>query len=911
MDQEKKDFFISYTVADQQWAEWIAWQLEDAGYTTVLQAWDFHSSSNFVQDMQTALEKAQRTIAVLSPRYLQSAYARAEWSAVFAEDPTGEKGILIPVRIEPCELKGLHKAIVYIDLVRKERNDAQAFLLQELQHVLEKSRRKPKQEPGYPGEFKLEPRYPGSLPDVWNILRRNPNFTGRDQLLQDLHASLTDGNHTALTQQALHGLGGIGKSQLAIEYAYRYSTSYDHAWWIRAEEDASIITDYAALATALQLPEKDAEEQKVIIESVRRWLNTHHGWLLVFDNARDAASIRHYLPDSSGGHVLITSRNPDWRTIGTPLQVTVWESDESIAFLKQRTGQDQQENRDANELADELGDLPLALEQAAAFIEKRHITISEYLNLYRTRRKDLLDRTTPSDDYPDTIVTIWVMAFEAIREVPLASDLLFFSSIIAPDAIPKDLIKQALEQRVDDQDHEEQSIDELDFHDAIDALCSYSLISPDTDTFSIHRLVQAVTQDRMGPEAMAHYRKEMLQSLLAQFPIEGYNTPSCWPLCAQLLPHAEKIMEISEPSVSMASLLNNMGNYYHGRASYAEAEPLYRRALLIKEEQLGREHPDVATSLNNLALLLDAQGKFGEAEPLYRRALLIKEEQLGGEHPSVATSLNNLALLLDAQGKFGEAEPLYRRALLIREEQLGREHPDVATSLNNLALLLDAQGKFGEAEPLYRRALLIREEQLGREHPDVATSLNNLALLLDAQGKFGEAEPLYRRALLIREEQLGREHPDVATSLNNLAGLLKAQGKYGEAEPLFRRALLIREEQLGGEHPSVATSLNNLALLLDAQGKYGEAEPLSRRALGIVEEQLGGEHPYVAASLNNLAGLLKAQGKYGEAEPLYRRALGICEQSLGASHPNTITMQNNLEVLLEKMKDSGDREKKS
>ncbi|ACF47371.1 TPR repeat-containing protein (plasmid) [Prosthecochloris aestuarii DSM 271] len=785
MDQEKKDFFISYTGADQQWAEWIAWQLEKAGYTTVLQAWDFHAGSNFVQDMQTALEKVQRTIAVLSPRYLQSAYARAEWSAVFAEDPTGEKGILIPVRIEPCELKGLHKAIVYIDLVRKERKNAQAFLLKELQHVLEKSSRKPKQEPGYPGEFKPEPRYPGSLPDVWNIPRRNPNFTGRDQLLQDLHASLTDGNHTALTQQALHGLGGIGKSQLAIEYAYRYSTSYAHAWWIRAEEDASIITDYAALATALQLPEKDAEEQKVIIEAVRRWLNTHHGWLLVFDNVRDAASIRHYLPDGTGGHVLITSRNPDWRTIGRPLQVTVWERDESIAFLKQRTGQDQQENSDANELADELGDLPLALEQAAAFIEKRHITISEYLNLYRTRRKDLLDRTTPSDDYPDTIATTWVMAFEAIRDVPLASDLLFFSSIIAPDAIPKDLIKQALEQRVDDQDHEEQSIDELDFHDAIDALCSYSLISPDTDTFSIHRLVQAITQDRMGPEAIAHYRKEMLQSLLALFPEDAHNTPSCWRLCAELLPHAEKIIEKSDPSVNMATLLNNMGSYYHGRAFYAEAEPLYRRALDIYEKQLGGEHPYVATSLNNLAELFRAQGKYGEAEPLYRRALGIDEKALG------------------------------------------------------------------------------------LEHPEVATDLNNLALLLDAQGKYGEAEPLYRRALDIYEKQLGGEHPYVATSLNNLAGLLYAQGKYGEAEPLYRRALLIREEQLGGEHP------------------------------------------YVATSLNNLAGLLDAQGKYGEAEPLYRRALGICEQSLGASHPNTITMQNNLEVLLEKMKDSGDREKKS
>ncbi len=201
--------------------------------------------------------------------------------------------------------------------------------------------------------------------------------------------------------------------------------------------------------------------------------------------------------------------------------------------------------------------------------------------------------------------------------------------------------------------------------------------------------MQAVTQDRMGSEAMAHCRKEMLQSLLALFPQEGYNTPSCWPLCAQLLPHAEKIMEISEPSVNMATLLNNMGSYYHGRAFYAEAEPLFRRALLIRVEQLGGDHPDVATSLNNLAGLLDEQGKYGEAEPLYRRALGIVEEQLGREHPSVATSLNNLAGLLDEQGKYGEAEPLCRRAVRICEQSLGASHPNTITTQNNLEVLLE------------------------------------------------------------------------------------------------------------------------------------------------------------------------------------------------------------------------------
>ena len=818
MEQEKKDFFISYTGADQQWAEWIAWHLEDAGYTTVLQAWDFHPGSNFVQDMQKALVNSHRAIAVLSTRYLQSAYCMAEWSSAFTEDPTGEKGILIPVRIETCDPEGLHKAIVYIDLVRKEKQEAKTFLLQELQHVIEKSRRKPKDEPSYPGQYKPEPRFPGSLPNVWNIPRRNPNFTGRDQLLKELHASLTGGNHTALTQHSLHGLGGIGKTQLAIEYAYRYTTSYEYAWWIRSEEDSGIIADYTALATALQLPEKDAEEQEAIIRAVRQWLNTRHGWLLVFDNARDADTLRDYLPDGAGGHVLITSRNPDWKTIGTPLEIKVWQRDESIAFLKERTGLDQQ--TDANLLAEELGDLPLALEQAAAYIDKSRITIAEYLELFRTHRKDLLDRATPPAGYPDTVATTWAMAFEAIRDVPLASDILFYSSVIAPDLIPKDLVKHALQERQNDQENENRQIDPLVFNAAVDALCSYSLITSDTGTFSIHRLVQATIQDRIGPEATVRYRTVMLKVLRGQFPGEGYRNPSCWPECETLLPHAEKLTEESDPSQTIATLLNRMGGYYYGRASYAKAESLDRRSLAILEELLGAEHPSVATSLNDLALSLKAHGKYVEAEPLYRRALAIGEKVLGSEDPSVATRLNNLAELLRAQGKYGEAEPLYRRALAIDEKVLGSEDPNVAIRLNNLALLLREQGKYAEAELLQRRSLAICEKQLGAEHPYVATSLNNLAGLLQHQGKYVEAEPLYRCALAIREQRLGAEHSDVAQSLNDLAGLLRAQGKYVEAEPLYRRAVRICEQSLGASHPNTIMVKKNLTILLeDMKGK--------------------------------------------------------------------------------------------
>ena len=301
----------------------------------------------------------------------------------------------------------------------------------------------------------------------------------------------------------------------------------------------------------------------------------------------------------------------------------------------------------------------------------------------------------------------------------------------------------------------------------------------------------------------------------------------------------------------------------------------WRKIAELQRRNLGLEHHAVATSLNNLALLYSNQGQYAQAEPLYQRALEIQEKALGPEHPAVATSLNNLAGLYHNQGQHARAELLYQRALAVREKALGPEHPDMANSLNNLALLYCNQGRFAAAESLYQRALEIQEKALGPEHPDVATSLNNLALLYDNQDQYMPAEPLYKRALEIQEKTLGPGHPAVATSLNNLAGLYDNQGLYAQAEPLYKRALAIREEALGPEHRNVATSLNNLAGLYRALGQYAQAEPLCKRALTIYEKALGPEHPYVATGLENYAFLLRNMGRVEEAAPLESRAMAI------------------------------------
>jgi tetratricopeptide (TPR) repeat protein len=350
--------------------------------------------------------------------------------------------------------------------------------------------------------------------------------------------------------------------------------------------------------------------------------------------------------------------------------------------------------------------------------------------------------------------------------------------------------------------------------------------------------------------------------------------------------------------LSIADAANTLACFLQNAALNAEAEPLYRHALSIWEQGLGKNHPNVATSLSNLALLLQTTNRLAEAERLLRRALTIMERDLGKNHPYVAAALSNLAQLLQTTNRPAEAESVCRRALGVYEQSLGKNHAYVATALNNLAELLRTTNRLAEAEAPYRRALAIDEQSLGANHPNVARDLNNLGLLLQATNRVAEAEPLHRRALAIDERCFGASHPKVANRLNNLALVLKAANRLAEAEPLYRRAIAVVEQSLGENHPNVAIPLNNLAMLLKATNRLAEAEPLMRRVVSICEMSLGKNHPNVATALNNLARLLIATNRLAEAEAPYRRALAIDEQNLGENHPDVATDLNNLAGLL-------------
>jgi tetratricopeptide (TPR) repeat protein/DNA-binding XRE family transcriptional regulator len=731
---------------------------------------------------------------------------------------------------------------------------------------------------------------------------RNLYFTGRSAQLKQLHTLLMAGKQVALTQ-AISGLGGIGKTQLALEYAYRYQKSYHDIFWVSADADTDMDTEeswmasYVRLAGLLHLPEYEEADQNKAKDAVHRWLRKHTNWLLILDNVEDFSLLQQFVPDDRQGAVLLTTRRGVTEPVAQALELELLPENDAILFLLKRTKR-LAVNRSLEEASEHdieaakavtrlLGNLPLALDQAGAYILETQCGFAEYLTLFQTCRGQLLQRRIAErmpTDHPESVTATFTLNFQQIqRQNSAAGELLSLFAFLSPDAIPEEIVTagaSSLRSVL-----ASVAVDAFQFNQAIEVLYAYSLVQRDLKgkTLSVHRLVQVVLQDAIEEGERHIWRERGMQAVNAAFPHAEHET---WPQCERLLVQALFVAQLIDQyqviDEGAGRLLYETASYLKDRGRQVEAEPLYRKALHIQEQQLGPEHPDVAHALNGLASLYFEQSKYMEAEPLYQQALHIWGQQLKPEYPEMANALTNLATLYLQQGKYTEAESFYQRALYIWEQQLGPPDPRIAYTLSGLGVLyFQQQGRYAEAEALLRRALRIREQQLGPEHPDVAYALNNLATFYREQRRYAEAEPLYQQASYIWERQLGPEHPLVAHPLSNLADLHRQQGRYAEAESLFQRALHIREQRFGSEHTDVAYSFGNMGTLYLEQGKYAEAESFYQRALSILNRQLGSEHPDVAFILIGLADTYLEQGKYAEAEPLYQQAI----RQLGLEHP--------------------------
>jgi tetratricopeptide (TPR) repeat protein len=757
----------------------------------------------------------------------------------------------------------------------------------------------------------LPPHTPHNLPELTTSAER---FVGRSQELEQLKRLLApEGSRAYLT-----GMGGVGKSELAIQHAYGSFALY-RGGIVRLDArqglDAmalQVVTFCRGVFPDLTLPE-DKSPTDLLPLCWSQWpasANPSEPVLLILDDQ---------LGDKGGYEAerkLLEGLPPRFRRLITQrqtastnaqaIELPLLERADSLELLALQAGEGgtdrlKAEEQAADGLCSEVGDLPLALVLLGARLAERpDLRLDQLLADLQAKgaAAKALQQAHPELGAKLGVVEALLISWEPLTDP--AKSLLLLLSVMAPALIPWELVEAC---RLPELELEEGSA----FGDQqAELLRTQFLERSGPGLYQLHPLVRQFLrlQSQEQLDLVARWRKQLEAAVagVCRERIPHTLTLEQVQALEAFLPHIQLVAEQLADELEDDNLLwptTGLARVAEHQAAFAEALKWYQLGLEHSENRLGPNHPSTAAALSNLAQLLQATNRLAEAEPLMRRALAIDEASYGTDHPSVATDLNNLAQLLQATNRLAEAEPLMRRALAIDEASYGNDHPDVARDLNTLAQLLLATNRLAEAEPLMRRALAIDEDSYGKDHPTVATALNNLAQLLLATNRLAEAEPLMRRALAIDESSYGTDHPSVATDLNNLASLLQATNRLAEAEPLMRRALAIDEASYGTDHPSVATDLNNLAQLLQATNRLAEAEPLMRRALAIAEASYGTDHPRVATRLNNLARLLYDTNRLAEAEPLMRRALVIDEASFGNDHPKVAIRLNNLAQLLQ------------
>jgi tetratricopeptide (TPR) repeat protein len=752
----------------------------------------------------------------------------------------------------------------------------------------------------------------GGTTTIWNVPHpRNLLFTGREKLLEQLHDRLTTARTVALTQpQAITGLGGIGKTQVAVEYAYTYRDAYHAILWMRGSSRDTLISDFVTAANLLSLPEKNEQDQNIVVIALKQWLATHSNWLLIFDNADDLEMVLDFLPPAGKGHILLTTRTQTTGNAISGMDVEKMNREESVLLLLRRAkklsvedtlDQTTEKLQNAAEaIASVLDGLPLALDQAGAYIEETQCGLNEYLDLYQISRKELLkQRGGFSSDHPEPVATTWSVSFQKVGHInPAAAELLTLCSFFDPDIIPEEIITQGASEL--GSILEPAASNPFSFNEAIRILRNFSLVKRDSakKVLSVHRLVQAVLKDEMAENVQRTWAERVIRTVNQIFP---HSEATTWSQCQRYLSQVQVCLELSTQFAILlpegARLFDEAGTYFQSHAQYPIAESLKKRSLAICEQEMGMEHPVTAVALNNLATLYREQGEYAQAETLYLNSLEILEQLPEVDAYTAAGAYNNLATLYRERGKYREAEQLFQKAGLIAEQYYGQQHPATISILSNLAGMYYDQGQYEQAKQLFEYTASAWQLIHGPQHPELAQAFNSLANTYHAQGLFDQAEPLMRRALEMAEQTLGPQHPLTANCLESLGQFYRDEGKYGEAESLYLQALEVRKQVQGVGHPQTARCLNNLAMLYHSQERYKEAEQLYLQVFEIRKQTYGLQHIYTAQILNNLGANYAALGAIEKAEAYHKQAIAIEEEALGLDYFGLADLYNNLAML--------------
>ncbi|MFI0468572.1 FxSxx-COOH system tetratricopeptide repeat protein [Saccharopolyspora sp. 5N102] len=864
------DFFISHAGRDRAWAEWVAWHLHDAGYTVELDTWDWAAGDNFVTKMAAALDGAERVVALFSPAYFEpQRYTTDEWASAFVHDEQ-QRPRLLPLVVAECEPPQLLRPLIAQKLFGLDEDQARKALLDAA-----RGPQRPDGRPEFPPSAQARgqkaasrPRVPGSPPAVWNVPGRNSDFTGRDGVLVPLRERLLSGKNT----QVLHGIGGVGKTQLAIEYAHGFAAGYDLVWWVDSERTGLISEQFAALAVAAGLVGTNTDHTAAEL-AVRKYFRENSRWLLVFDNAEDPDAVRPWL-SGAAGHVLITSRNPAWNEIGTRTEVQEFQRQESIALLRSR--QPGLADAEADRLADELGDLPLALAQAGGTLAETGLSVPEYLRLLASRTNDVLNEKPPSS-YPTSLAAAVRVSMERLAaDEPAAVALLQVCAMFAPEPIPTGWLSkpEALPDEL-----AEVAGDPLAFGKLVARIGRIGLARVGNATIRIHRLVRSI----IGDQLLADRRNALhasAEALLAEVDPGSTEDPGAWPEWARLLPHLVEMDPATTENERLRSLACGAALYLLRRGDVTSAMPFVRRLYEQWRDRIGPDDIHTLTAANEVAHSHYQLGEFHKAHALIEDTLPRWQETFG-DGVGTLRSMNDLGVILDELGEYRSACEVHQAVWEKRRQLLGEDDPETLQAMTNVAGALSNVGEFSRSRELYAEALEKFRQVLSDDHPYVLRTMAWTAVVLADVGEVLRARELCEEAWEKRRKIFGEEHPDVLDSMTGTALVYDLLGEEEKAFRLTREAWQRFRRVLGESHPNVLLAGANFGTYMIKVNRASQARSLLADVYQRQRKIFGVNHPNVLETYSSLAVALFSVGKVARARHVadsviagYRRRYG-------------------------------------
>ncbi|MGW7210490.1 FxSxx-COOH system tetratricopeptide repeat protein [Streptomyces sp. NPDC054837] len=876
-------WFISHAGADRAWAEWVGWQLLDAGHEIELDYWDWGAGDNFVLKMNAALERG-RFLALFSPAYFEpERFTTPEWTAMIARR---EK--VTPVRIAETTPPVILSSLLVPDVFGLDDHAAREALLRAVEGP-SRPTRAPSRPPGMLARVSGSgPRLPGSLPRVWNVPARNAAFTGRDGMLVKVREALASGQRVAV--QALHGRGGVGKTHLAIEYAHRFAGEYELVWWVASEDPALIPDQLAALALhtgAAPAGTLSADAVSALLAELR----TRSRWLLVFDNAEDPDALAPFLPGGPG-HVLITSRNPHWNSYAVPLDVDTLSRAESVALLRAQGAV--LSDADADDITATLDDLPLALAQAAALLS-RGLSAADLKEELAANLVKVMAQGHPPG-YPTALAAqVRLTRTRLETEHPGAAAVVDALALLAPEPFPlttcaghlpgqaSTLLRETVGSR-------------LGVVGVVEAVARHGLARVQGGTLQLHRLTQDMLAGQMTSQEHGQAMADA-EALLAAADPGDSGEPRLWPAWQVLLPHVLALDPARLTTSGGRRVVRAACWYLMDRGQARPARERLQRLYDSCLQQLGPDHDATLQAAHNLARAYDDTQDHERARALDEESLARSRRLHGDDHPDTLASARSLAIRLWALGRHEEALALDEKTLEVQRRLLGPEHPDTLITAAGLAVELASVGRVGEAVVLGEETLEARRRVLGSEHPSTLRSAYNLALDLASVGRLGEAVVLGEETLEARRRVLGLEHPDTLLTASNLSARLAGVDRVEEAVVLGKETLEAQRRVLGLEHPDTLRTASNLSIRLVDVGRVGEAVVLGEETLEARRRVLGSEHPNTLRTASNLAISLADAGRVREARALGEETLERRRRVLGEGHPDTQTTASWLEAL--------------